>query len=127
MTGLCVQHGLCMDATPGFWMSIASVSSFRNSGAGSRFWPINGRRGLSSSRKPALVFSCFRICASAAHTTFEGLCRKMIRQRDAPWIAELQREVSLFPNGKHDDQVDSLTQFLRWFAEPRLMPRIRAL
>ncbi|WP_245306187.1 phage terminase large subunit [Roseovarius aestuariivivens] len=47
--------------------------------------------------------------------------------RDAPWLAEFQREVSLFPNGKYDDQVDSLSQFLRWFSEPRLTPRIRAL
>jgi phage terminase large subunit-like protein len=46
---------------------------------------------------------------------------------NAPWIAEFQREVTLFPNGKHDDQVDSMTQFLRWLAEPQVMPRIRAL
>jgi predicted phage terminase large subunit-like protein len=46
---------------------------------------------------------------------------------DAPWLAEFQREVTLFPNGKYDDQVDSLTQFLRWFAEPDAVPRIRAL
>ena len=46
---------------------------------------------------------------------------------DAPWIAELRREITLFPNGKHDDQVDSITQFLRWFAEPCPVPGIRAL
>ena len=46
---------------------------------------------------------------------------------DAPWIAEFQREVTLFPNGKHDDQIDSMTQFLRWLTEPKVMPRIRAL
>ena len=33
--------------------------------------------------------------------------------QDAPWIADFQREVSVFPNGKYDDQVDSLSQFLR--------------
>ena len=46
---------------------------------------------------------------------------------DASWIAEFQREVTLFPNGKHDDQVDSVTQFLKWLAEPRSVPRVRAL
>ncbi|NNL18620.1 MAG: phage terminase large subunit [Boseongicola sp.] len=38
---------------------------------------------------------------------------------EAPWLAEFQREIALFPNGKHDDQVDSLSQFLKWLAEPR--------
>lgn len=38
---------------------------------------------------------------------------------DAPWLAELRREIALFPNGKHDDQVDSLSQFLKWMAEPK--------
>ena len=38
---------------------------------------------------------------------------------EAPWLAEFHREISLFPNGKHDDQVDSLSQFLKWLAEPR--------
>lgn len=46
---------------------------------------------------------------------------------EAPWLAEFQREVSLFPNGKYDDQVDSLSQFLRWFAKPKVEPRIRSL
>jgi len=37
----------------------------------------------------------------------------------ATWLAPFQREVTLFPNGKNDDQVDSLSQFLKWFAEPQ--------
>lgn len=37
---------------------------------------------------------------------------------DAPWLADFQREVTLFPAGKHDDQVDSLSQFLKWLAVP---------
>ena len=35
---------------------------------------------------------------------------------DAPWLAAFQREITLFPNGKYDDQVDSLSQFLKWLA-----------
>lgn len=32
----------------------------------------------------------------------------------APWLADFQHEIANFPNGKHDDQVDSLSQFLYW-------------
>jgi predicted phage terminase large subunit-like protein len=37
----------------------------------------------------------------------------------APWLATFQREVTMFPNGKNDDQVDCLSQFLKWFAGPK--------
>lgn len=37
--------------------------------------------------------------------------------RDAPWLIDLERELLGFPNAKHDDQVDSITQFLQWVAE----------
>ena len=30
----------------------------------------------------------------------------------APWLAEYLHEMSVFPNGKHDAQVDSTAQFL---------------
>lgn len=33
---------------------------------------------------------------------------------NAPWFEELKRELLVFPNGRHDDQVDSVTQFLEW-------------
>lgn len=46
---------------------------------------------------------------------------------NTPWLAEFQREVTLFPNGKHDDQVDSLSQFLKRLVAPQSAPRIRAL
>ena len=38
---------------------------------------------------------------------------------NAPWLATFRHEVTLFPNGKNDDQVDSLSQFLKWHAEPK--------
>ena len=34
--------------------------------------------------------------------------------KDAPWLHEFKVEMMAFPNGKHDDQVDSLSQFLSW-------------
>lgn len=33
---------------------------------------------------------------------------------EAPWLAEFERELLGFPNLKHDDQVDALTQLLAW-------------
>ncbi|WP_093032231.1 phage terminase large subunit [Ruegeria marina] len=39
---------------------------------------------------------------------------------NAPWLTEFQREITLFPNSKHDDQVDSLSQFLDWLSTPRM-------
>jgi hypothetical protein len=35
--------------------------------------------------------------------------------QNAPWLAEYLHEMTVFPNGKHDDQVDSTAQFLDWF------------
>lgn len=39
--------------------------------------------------------------------------------QEASWLASFRQELTLFPNGKYDDQVDSLSQFLRWFAKPK--------
>jgi len=33
--------------------------------------------------------------------------------RRAPWLEEFQREIMAFPNGRHDDQVDALSQALK--------------
>ena len=33
---------------------------------------------------------------------------------DAPWLAEYLRELTLFPSGRHDDQVDATAQALAW-------------
>lgn len=32
----------------------------------------------------------------------------------APWLADFEAEILQFPSGKHDDQVDSMSQFLKW-------------
>jgi phage terminase large subunit-like protein len=36
---------------------------------------------------------------------------------EAPWLGEYQRELLGFPSGRHDDQVDSTTQFILWAEE----------
>ena len=33
---------------------------------------------------------------------------------EPPWLAQFRRELTLFTNARHDDKVDSLSQFLRW-------------
>jgi predicted phage terminase large subunit-like protein len=35
--------------------------------------------------------------------------------QSAPWLAQYLHELTAFPNGKHDDQVDSTAQVLDWF------------
>jgi transposase len=46
----------------------------------------------------------------------------------APWLQDFQTEILQFPAGKHDDQVDSLSQFLNWVSRPRRYgPQIRSL
>ena len=42
--------------------------------------------------------------------------------KEALWLADFQHEVVLFPNSKHDDQVDSLSQFLCWAKHRAIKP-----
>ena len=47
----------------------------------------------------------------------------------APWLGDFLTELLSFPNGRHDDQVDSVSQFLRWlqndaYQNPVLCPLI---
>jgi predicted phage terminase large subunit-like protein len=35
-----------------------------------------------------------------------------------PWLAAYLHEITVFPNGKYDDQVDATAQFLDWFKRP---------
>jgi len=38
--------------------------------------------------------------------------------QSASWVAEYLHEMTVFPNGKHDDPFDSTAQFLEWFQKP---------
>jgi predicted phage terminase large subunit-like protein len=38
----------------------------------------------------------------------------VILPKTAPWLPEFKRELVAFPHGRHDDQVDALSQFLEW-------------
>jgi predicted phage terminase large subunit-like protein len=35
----------------------------------------------------------------------------------APWLAAYLHEITTFPNGRHDDQVESTAQMLDWFKQ----------
>ena len=43
---------------------------------------------------------------------------------DAPWLADFVAEVLGFPYARHDDQIDSLSQFLSWASSRRDDPPI---
>jgi predicted phage terminase large subunit-like protein len=42
--------------------------------------------------------------------------------RNAPWLKDLVAEVLAFPGGRHDDQVDSISQALTWIRARRRAP-----
>jgi predicted phage terminase large subunit-like protein len=42
---------------------------------------------------------------------------QMLLPSGASWLAEFEAELLGFPNAKHDDQVDSLTQYFAWVRE----------
>ena len=43
--------------------------------------------------------------------------RNVLLPKDAPWLADFLSELLSFPGGRHDDQVDSVSQFLIWFQQ----------
>jgi predicted phage terminase large subunit-like protein len=38
----------------------------------------------------------------------------LILPRSAPWLDDFLIEYLAFPKGRHDDQIDALSQFLEW-------------
>jgi phage terminase large subunit-like protein len=39
------------------------------------------------------------------------------------WVEDLVDELLAFPGGRHDDQVDSISQALRWIRDRRRAPQ----
>lgn len=56
-------------------------------------------------------------------------CGDVVLPQDAPWLADFRAEICAFPKAKHDDQVDSMSQYLFWVREltSRVVPRLRRL
>jgi len=51
---------------------------------------------------------------------------KVLLPKEAPWLADFRTELLMFPNGRHDDQVDAFSQFLAWIHRKQRLagPRI---
>jgi predicted phage terminase large subunit-like protein len=49
---------------------------------------------------------------------------RILLPREAPWLADFLHELLAFPNSKHDDQVDSVSQFLYWASASWSYPSI---
>jgi predicted phage terminase large subunit-like protein len=47
--------------------------------------------------------------------------------KEAPWLDTLLHELMAFPNSRHDDQIDSISQFLNWAEARELYEPIVAL
>ena len=53
---------------------------------------------------------------------------RVLLPAEAPWLDEFRTELLRFPQGRHDDQVDSLSQFLAWATDHAWGgPRLRRL
>lgn len=48
--------------------------------------------------------------------------RSIFLPRNAPWLPDLVAELLAFPNSRHDDQVDSISQALAWIERRRQVP-----
>jgi predicted phage terminase large subunit-like protein len=44
--------------------------------------------------------------------------------KDAPWLHDFLHELLGFPNARHDDQVDSVSQFLCWVQQDMRLNRV---
>ena len=63
--------------------------------------------------------------ASSVAAGIEG-GRVLLPER-ADWLGEFEKEVLAFPHGRHDDQVDAMSQFLIWARDDLdAGPRIRS-
>lgn len=60
---------------------------------------------------------------SASHLIETG---RVFLPQEAAWLAELQKELLAFPQSRHDDQVDSISQYLIDDFRPGRNPRIRS-
>ena len=46
----------------------------------------------------------------------------LVLPKAAPWLDEFLMEYLAFPGGRHDDQIDALSQFLIWRTEAETIP-----
>ncbi len=51
----------------------------------------------------------------------------VVLPQTAPWLEDFLAEILAFPYGRHDDQVDSMSQFLGWAVEHQITSTPRAI
>jgi predicted phage terminase large subunit-like protein len=49
---------------------------------------------------------------------------RVILPAEAPWLADFEKELLSFPNGRYDDQVDALIQILEWSSPNRALNEV---
>ena len=74
------------------------------------------RRYRSAARAVVAVAMLCEIAAASAQDAQSAAIENgfVFLPREAPWLADYLRELTLFPAGRHDDQVDSTAQALAW-------------
>ena len=92
-----IKKSLVEDSAAG--PSLASV--LRERGHQAELWPTRGNNKLERLQEHLHLFVEGRIFVAG----------------DQPWTTELVNELLCFPNGRHDDQVDALSQYLAWIAK----------
>ena len=55
----------------------------------------------------------------ASNSTFFINANRLYFPKEAPWLDALKSEIVQFPNGKHDDQIDALTQLILCASKPQ--------
>lgn len=83
----------------------ALVQDFRSTGLGQAGYPI------------AIEPEGDKITRAATQSVAIEAGRVFIPRR-ADWLNDLRMEIIQFPHGRHDDQVDSISQFLKWAERP---------
>ena len=61
-----------------------------------------------------------------AHTAKLEACHVLL-PKGAPWLDEFRSEILAFPYGRHDDQVDALSQLMTWNELPKRTHSIRPM
>ena len=77
-------------------------------------------------RTPFSPFGLIAMTGQHTHTaTLEA--GKVFLRKGALWLDELRSEILAFPQGRHDDQVDALSQLMTWNERPKQTYSIRPL
>lgn len=88
-------------------------------GSGTQYIQARGLSGLAPA--PVIAIS---VSNQSKEFRFDGVAPmfqagEVLLPVRADWLAEYEKEILSFPNGTHDDQVDSTSQYLNWARKGR--------